>query len=278
VGEVNSEDVMGEDSGTGLPESVELAWGLRERPGKGPKRALTLKGIIDAAVRIGAAEGLEAVSMSRVAAEVGVSTMALYRYVPSKSDLLALMMDEVMGPPPPLPGPEGGWREALSAWMWALRAALRRNAWLLRAPITGPPIMPRNVLWMEAGLRAMRGMGLPPGPRISLLILLSNYVRSEVTLWHDLESSFQAAQSSEEEVIGDYGAMLARLADSARFPELSAILAEGVFSEGTGEPDDDFVFGVEILLDGLEGLVRRSGAPGASPGASSGGSPDASPG
>ncbi|MFC5751362.1 TetR/AcrR family transcriptional regulator [Actinomadura rugatobispora] len=264
MGAVNSDpkDAMGEDNGAGLPEGIELAWGLRERPGKGPKRALTLKGIIDAAVRIGSAEGLEAVSMSRVAAEVGVSTMALYRYVPSKNDLLALMTDEVLGAPPPLPDPEAGWREALSAWVRALREALGRYPWLLRAPITGPPIMPNNVRWMEAGLGAMRGMGLPPGPRISLLILLSNFVRSEVSLFHDLQSSFQAASTTEAEVIGDYGAMLTRLADPGHFPELRAIVAEGVFFEGVGGPDEDFVFGLEILMDGLEALVRRCGGGG----------------
>jgi AcrR family transcriptional regulator len=255
---VNTGDVMSEDSGTGLPESIELAWGLRERPGKGPKRALTLDGIVQAAVRIGAAEGMEAVSMSRVAAELGVSAMALYRYVPSKNDLLALLMDEVMGAPPPLPDPaEQGWRAAVSAFAWAMRTSLRRNPWVLRAPITGPPIMPNNVLWMEAGLRAMRGMGLDGGQRVSVLLLLSNFVRSEVTLLHDLESAFRAASTSEQEVLEGYGPMLASLTDAARFPELHRLLAEGVFEEADDDPDLEFVFGLERLLDGLEALVAR---------------------
>ncbi|GAA2440355.1 TetR/AcrR family transcriptional regulator [Actinomadura vinacea] len=252
---------MSEEPDGGLPESIELAWGLRERPGKGPKRALSLKGIIDAAVRIGSAEGLEAVSMSRVAAEAGASTMALYRYVPSKNALLSLMLDEVMGGPPRLPGPEEGWRAALSAWVWALRATMRRNPWLLRAPITGPPIMPNNVRWMEAGLRAMRGMGLDGGARISLIILLSNYVRSEVRMTHELATAFQEASTSESEVVRGYGAMLTALTDPGRFPELHAILEDGVFEGAVGTPDDDFVFGLETLLDGLEALVRRGGAP-----------------
>lgn len=248
---------MSEKDGAGLPESIELAWGLRERPGKGPKRALTLKGIVEAAVRIGAAEGLEAVSMSRVAGELGVSAMALYRYVPSKNDLLALMMDEVMGAPPPLPDPaERGWRAALSDFAWTMRATLRRNPWLLRAPITGPPIMPNNVLWMEAGLRAMTAMDLSGAERIQVLLLLSNFVRSDVTLGHDLETAFRAASTSEQEVLEGYGAMLGALTDAGRFPALHALLAEGVFAE-TGDPDDDFVFGLERLLDGLEALLAR---------------------
>jgi AcrR family transcriptional regulator len=247
-----------EDGGTGLPESIELAWGLRERPGKGPKRALTLKGIVEAAVRVGAAEGLEAVSMSRVASELGVSPMALYRYVPSKNDLLTLMMDAVFGSPPPMPDRgERDWRAALSDWMWAMRAALGRHPWMMRAPITGPPSMPNNVLWMEAGLRAMRGMGLDGGERVSVLMLLSTYVRSEVTLQHDLQTAFQTASTSEAEVLSGYGPMLAALTDAGRFPELHRLLDEGVFEHPDDDPDVEFVFGMERLLDGLEALVAR---------------------
>ncbi|WP_395107134.1 TetR/AcrR family transcriptional regulator [Actinomadura sp. SCN-SB] len=250
-----------ESGGTGLPEGIELAWGLRERPGKGPKRALTLRAVVEAAVRVGSAEGLEAVSMSRVASELGVSPMALYRYVPSKNDLLTLMMDEVFGPPPPLPDAgEHGWRAALGAWMSAMRAALAQHPWILRVPITGPPTMPNNVRWMEAGLRAMRGMGLSGGERLSALMLLSTYVRSDVTLQHDLQAAWRAASASEAEVLRGYGALLATLTDAERFPELHALLDEGVFEWAVDDPDADFAFGRERLLDGLELLVaRRSG-------------------
>ncbi len=211
-----------------------------------------------AALAVVDADGVEALSMRRLAGDLGVTPMALYRYVPSKNDLLTLMMDAVFGPPPPLPVPgEKGWREALAAWMWAMRRALARHPWILRAPITGPPSMPNNVLWMEAGLRAMRGMHLSGGEKISVLMLLSNYVRSEVTLLHDLETAFQAAATSEAEVLQGYGPMLAALTDADRFPELHAVLDEGVFDQPDEDPDLEFVFGMERLLDGLEALVAR---------------------
>jgi hypothetical protein len=66
---------------TGLPASIEAAWGLRERPAKGPKPGLSLDRIVEAAVGVAATEGLAAVSMGRVAKELSVSTMSLYRYV-----------------------------------------------------------------------------------------------------------------------------------------------------------------------------------------------------
>src|ERR1039458_8461205 len=82
---------MDEDTGTGLPASIEAAWGLRERPHKGPKPTLSLERIVQAAMHIAVTEGLGAVSMSRVATELGGATMSLYRYVAAKDALLALM-------------------------------------------------------------------------------------------------------------------------------------------------------------------------------------------
>jgi AcrR family transcriptional regulator len=256
-----------DDEAGGLPDTVALAWGLRERPGKGPKRTLSLKGIVEAAVRVGSAEGLEALSMSRVAAEAGASAMALYRYVPSKTDLLALVVDELLGPPPPPPAPGTGWREALRDFAVALREVTGRHPWALQIPITGPPIMPNNVAWMEAGLRCMRGMGLDGGTRLSVLTQVTGYVRFMSALIAELESGLRAAGTSDREVAIGYGTMLAAVtADERRFPELRAIVEEKIFTEpGDDVPEDEFAFGLECLLDGLEALVRRGGQ-GAPPG------------
>jgi hypothetical protein len=75
------DEQMGTEPPWELPASIAAAWGLRERPHKGPKPGLSLNRIIDAAVRLAASQGLDAVSMSRVASELGASTMSLYRYV-----------------------------------------------------------------------------------------------------------------------------------------------------------------------------------------------------
>ena len=63
---------MEQDDGTGLPASIEAAWGLRQRPTKGPKRGLSLERIVEAAMKIAASDGLAAVSMGRVAADLEV--------------------------------------------------------------------------------------------------------------------------------------------------------------------------------------------------------------
>ena len=71
-----------------LPASIAAAWGLRERPARGPKPGLSLERIVAAAVAVARAEGVEAVSMSRVARELGSSPMSLYRYVGAKDELV----------------------------------------------------------------------------------------------------------------------------------------------------------------------------------------------
>src|SRR5918993_5607685 len=109
---------MDDQIGTGLPASIEAAWGMRTRPNKGPRPALSLGRIVAAAVKVAAADGLQAVSMSRVAAELGVSTMSLYRYVAAKDELLALMADLPFEAPPAQRGPGGKW----GAWLFPLGA------------------------------------------------------------------------------------------------------------------------------------------------------------
>jgi len=128
-----------------LPATVAAAWGVRERSQKGPKPALSLARIVDAGVRVADSEGLDAVSMGRVAALLDTAPMSLYRHVSSKDELVRLMVDAAWGdsPGPTLAGED--WRAGLSRWAWAMRAALRRHPWAAHIPISGLPIMPREI-------------------------------------------------------------------------------------------------------------------------------------
>src|SRR6516162_2662775 len=97
--------VMSEPDRADLPDTVAVAWGVRDRPHKGPRPGLSLERIVAAAVRLADAEGLAAVSMSRVAAELGAAPMSLYRHVTAKDELLTLMLDAAYGPYPAQPPP-----------------------------------------------------------------------------------------------------------------------------------------------------------------------------
>ncbi|WP_443079308.1 TetR/AcrR family transcriptional regulator C-terminal domain-containing protein [Streptomyces sp. P5-A9] len=247
--------------GTGLPASIEAAWGLRERPVKGPKPGLTLDRIVAAAVGIAAAEGLSAVSMGRVAKELGASTMSLYRYVSAKEELYVLMQEAAMGDPEPLPALEAkaGWREALSQWAWAQRRMFQRSLWSLRIPISGPPASPHSVAWWEQGLQALEGSGLAEGDKISVILFVSGFVRNEALLMSDLAAAVEAKGVSPQEVMGQWERTVKRLVDPVRHPALSRLMATEVMSE-PDEADYEFRFGLERVLDGIDALIAK-GAP-----------------
>ncbi len=238
---------------TGLPASIETAWGVRERPTKGPKPGLTLGRIVAAAVKVAAAEGLAAVSMGRVAGELGAAPMSLYRYVASKDELLALMVDAAVGPPP-ASQPGEAWRAGLSRWSWSYYEALGRHPWVVRVPISGPPTTPNGVAWMEAGLASLADTALDEGEKLSVILLLSGHVRNEVTLMADIGAA--AAASGEHNVSGAWSRMITRVTDAERFPALHRALASGVLDEDD-DPDEDFGWRLERVLDGVEVLVSE---------------------
>jgi AcrR family transcriptional regulator len=248
---------MDEDSGTGLPASLETAWGLRERPSKGPRPGLTLQRIVDAAVKVADSEGLAAVSMSRVAADLGASTMSLYRYVAAKDELLALMMDAAGGAPPAAPAAGEGWRAGLSRWAWAELDFHRRHPWVMRIPISGPPVTPNQIAWLDRGLGCLRETGLEEGEKLSVILLLTGYVRSYATLEADLAEGAMASGSDPQAASSNYGRLLAKLTDAERFPALHALVTSGLFEQEEPEdPNAEFAFGLERVLDGIDALVR----------------------
>ncbi|MFI2777828.1 TetR/AcrR family transcriptional regulator [Streptomyces sp. ALB3] len=248
----------GASGGTGLPPSIEAAWGLRPRTAKGPKPGLTLDRIVAAAVDVAASEGLSAVSMGRVAKELGVSTMSLYRYVSAKEELYVLMQEAAMGAPEPLPALEegAGWREALSQWAWAQRRVFHRNLWSLRIPISGPPASPHSVAWWEQGLQALEGSGLAEGDKISVILFVAGFVRNEALLMSDLAAAVEAKGVSPQEVMAQWERTVKRLIDPVRHPALCRLLGTEVMSE-PDEADYEFVFGLERALDGVEALIRK---------------------
>jgi AcrR family transcriptional regulator len=244
----------------GLPGSVAAAWGLRERPHKGPKPALSLHRIVDAAVRVADTEGLDAVSMGRVAAELGAAPMSLYRHVSAKDELLTLMVDAAWGDSPGPGAPGEGWRAGLSRWAWAIRAQAKQHPWVVRIPINSLPIMPREVAWFEQALDCMRDTGLTEARKASVIMLLAGYVRNLATTEADIEAAIRASGLSPAEWMASYPRMLGKLTDPQRFPALSAFIAAGVFEADDG-PDDEFIFGLDRILDGIESLIgARTGS------------------
>jgi AcrR family transcriptional regulator len=241
-----------------LPDDVALLWGRREAPRRGPKATLTLDEIVRAAVAVADADGLAAVSMAKVAAELGKSTMALYRHVRSKDELLTLMSDAAVAPPP---DPTGmGWRTGLGTWALSILKTLNEHSWYAQLPLNAPPLGPNNLAWFEAGLRALDDTPLLGTEKVGIVQNLITLVHGQLRLGRDLQRSYD----QDPEAFGArYGTVLATLIDPVRFPALTRVVAEGTFSsvyEQEQDLDEDFRFGLDLFLDGVEAYLQRRAA------------------
>jgi AcrR family transcriptional regulator len=240
-----------------IPAEVAAAWGVRERPHKGPKPSLSLARIVDAAVGVADSEGLDAVSMGRVAAALGAAPMSLYRHVSSKEELRRLMVDAAWGDSPGPLAPGETWRDGLSRWAWSMRAGARRHPWVVRIPISGLPILPREIAWFEDALACMADTGLTEARKASVVMLLSGYVRNLAATEADITAAVLASGLGYDEWMASYPRMLGKLTDPRRFPALTTFIAAGVFDQAD-DPDDEFIFGLDRILDGIAVLVHPS--------------------
>ena len=235
-----------------LPPSLELLWGLREVGARGPRRGLTLARIVDAGIRVAQTEGVGALSMARIAKELGVGTMSLYRYVASKDELLTTMVDTGLGSPPPAAAGED-WRAGLTRWAVGVRTAYQGHPWSLRVPISGPPLGPNNVAWLDNALAAMAETPLSEQEKLSCVLLVSGFVRTDVTLALD----FAEASGGAPQMPG-YGQLLARLISAEDLPSLHRAIVSGSLDD-PDDPDAEFNFGMARILDGIATLIASKG-------------------
>ncbi|GAB2983288.1 TetR/AcrR family transcriptional regulator [Saccharothrix stipae] len=245
-----------------LPAEIALLWGLRETPRRGRKPALTVGEITRAAITVADAEGLGAVSMARVAQELGNSTMALYRHVDSKDALLKLMADAALDDPPELPA-HGDWRDGLTVWTYSVLATLRKHPWFARIPMDGPPLGPKNLAWFDRALAALAATPLREDEKVGVVMGLLTLVHGEVRLTAELAVGFR----ENPEAFGRaYARALRLLVDPRRMPALGRVVDAGVFDLDNlyddREVDADFAFGLNLYFDGVAAYLARRGDPG----------------
>ncbi|HEX2362396.1 MAG TPA: TetR/AcrR family transcriptional regulator [Jiangellaceae bacterium] len=258
------EGALGEQRSAGRDpqRTLELLWGAAAPGSRGPRPSLTLARVVDTAVAVADAEGLAAVSMRRVADELGVTTMSLYRYVPSKDSLLELMQDAGSGAPPEARDPPGPWRTELERWARSQKAVYRARPWLLHVPLAGPPMGPNSLGWMESALASLQDTGLGPDDMLFVLLLVTVYVRGEAQLGFGIAEAAERTGVSAQERDEVYANMMQSLLSSGRYPALARITAAGVFELAEQDPDADFEFGLSRILDGVQALVDARGSDG----------------
>ncbi|MFC8830848.1 TetR/AcrR family transcriptional regulator C-terminal domain-containing protein [Streptomyces sp. NPDC057137] len=228
-------------------------------PGAAPGEGLSRERVVRAAIALADAEGLGALSMRRVATEFGTSTMALYRHVPSKGELVILMSEAVFGGAPSGPEPVG-WRARLTReirWLWT---QYERHPWLARAMagLTRPMVSPHAMSYTERVLTILRGLGLTPHGMIHTHLALFGYAQG-LAMAVELESQARQDTGMTAE---EWMAAGETRPDSVRFtndyPVMSTLFGDGEFDLELGTLFD---FGLERMLDGVESLIARSPEP-----------------
>jgi len=235
---------------------VALLWGSEERASRGPKPGLTLHQIARAGIAIADAEGLNALSMRAIAERLGFTTMSLYRYVPDKTALLAVMIDTAIGEPTPSSTSDRAWRPELAAWARQNWDLFHRHPWLMQAEVPGTMTGPHQIAWIEAGLEILAGTGLPGGEMMEIVLFLYGYVHGMAHLsltW--MRHDPLAWESS--------SLLMQRIAHDPRFPLFRANLAAGVSDEtddaatSVDPMGESFEFGLQRALDGIEAYTRQ---------------------
>jgi AcrR family transcriptional regulator len=250
--------VTTEYTGTGDPKrSMELLWGLQARPRRGPKPKLTVDQVVRAAIATADAEGLSALSMRRVADELGVATMSLYTYVPGKAELIDVMLDTVSGETArPHLGP-GQWRLALEQIARENWALYHRHPWVLQVAAYRPPMGPNIIAKYEYELSAIDGIGLSDVEMDSVLTLVLGYTAGSA------RGSVEAGQAELQTGVSDEqwweanAPLLEKVFNADRFPVAARVGAAAGEAYGAAyAPQHAFEFGLQRVLDGINVLIE----------------------
>jgi AcrR family transcriptional regulator len=235
------------------------------RPGPGERKpAYTREQIAAAAMRIADTEGTDAVTMRRVATELGAGTMTLYHYVANKQELLALMDDAMMGellvPDDEL---SDDWREAMAQIARRSYAVFRRHPWLvehLGEDDDRGPGGPNGLRHFEQSLKAAASAGLDDFDRLELVALVDDYVFGHAIRAREMAGD---TQQSEEHIAAMVGYLEAQIA-TGEYPHVAEMAGDDIrgnferFARLAGD-ETRFERGLQRLLDGIALHLDRRG-------------------
>jgi AcrR family transcriptional regulator len=251
---------MPSDDTPALPPGLDLLWGRRAGGTRGPRPGLSAEAIVTTAVAVADAEGLDAVSMARVAQELGFTTMSLYRHVTGKDELLQLMWNASAQ------GAEGlilegdGWRARLRMWAIVQRTMLDRHPWITQMPMATPPLAPNSLTFVEKGLEALDASGLADADKLRVIGLISSYTLSEARMAHDAARAAQHVPSPDGGAAAPnwtFESLLRELIDQSTYPRLHQIAwSDEVGEDPSGfDEDEEYQFGLDRILDGVQALI-----------------------
>jgi AcrR family transcriptional regulator len=238
------------------------------RTGPGPKPGLSVDVIVDAAIAVADADGMAGLSMRAVGERLGRTAMALYTYVPNKSELLDLMYDQALAELPTDYDLTPGWRTAVTRWAEDLWAFYLRHPWVLQVSQARPVLGPNEFLVLEAVTRILFETGLQATALRPIVGTLFQVVRGSALIVAEARQAATVTGVSDEDWWFPRSTLLAEIAPdfAERFPTVSRLE-----SDAPSEPEDEttpylehqarqtFEVGLTVLLDGIEATMTRAG-------------------
>ncbi len=246
------------DSGFDPARTLGLLWRVDEKPSR---TGLSVDAIVNAAIEIADAEGLDAVSMRRVADKLGVGAMSLYTHVPGRGDLADLMIDSAAGSLyssiDEAAESSDGWRDGLrfvAERNWLL---YQRHPWLLDAEGPRAVLGPHTNDKYEAELRVIDGVGLGDVEMDSVLTLVLTHVSGTARGLARSNRVRQESAMTDTQWWDAIAPVLERVMDRERYPLSSRVgTAASISYDAASDPVHEYEFGVERILDGVAALIE----------------------
>jgi AcrR family transcriptional regulator len=237
-------------AGTWTNASVPI-WSLPERGERGPRLRHSRADVAAAAIQIADAEGIAAVTMRRVAAELGTGTMSLYNYVPAKEHLVQLMADQTAAeyayPPTPAPGS----RDAIADLARQGRDIARRHPWLPSVMNPPPPMGPCTLRYIDYFLGLLAETGLGAAAKMETIAVINGFALMYGAMQAALDAERARTGITEREQQAAPVKILAEAAASGSYPNLAATLASPSPQQRTA--DQNFESCLIRLIDGALG-------------------------
>lgn len=250
---------MSEYSGRGDPlVTLSLLWGepSANKPGRKPR--LTIEEISQAAMDLADAGGIDKLSMRALSDALGVSTMALYRYVPGKPELLDLIIDRAYAKLPQVPASGECWGKRLECVArdeWALYLA---HPWMLSVSTYRAPLGPNALRKYERELEAISEAGLDDLDMDRLVTSLSSFVRGAARFALEGQAAPHQTGQTDAEWWEANAQILGKLARSADFPLASRVgTAVGNAYDNRDQPMVSFEYGLSCFIEGAKALAAR---------------------
>ncbi|MWA06683.1 TetR family transcriptional regulator [Actinomadura sp. LD22] len=230
----------------GSADQAVSIFAVPERQGRGPRPAYSRAQITEAAVRIADTDGLEAASMRRIAADLGTGAMSLYRYVPSRDDLIELMYDHVVGTLRVPDRPTGDWRADLALVARNTREMLLAHPWAADLRRARPTFGPNQLRVLEFGYGAL-DVGIPVDDIITLVNLLNGYVVTTVRAEIERERERRRTGMTAQDLMRRHSPYVQQLLDAGEHPMFARVVKDAALPHMS--PEDQFAYGLERVLD-----------------------------